>query len=105
MVFCFGHCEGPGGFIVAPAPTLLHLMIYLCVFLVPLGAILVPLAAIWAPLGLQFGSPGVILASLGHHLCNLLSLLAVDRKSVEKEPKKVPKRIGFGSQAGRILMT
>ena len=95
----FGHCEGPGGFIVASAPTLLHLMIHLCVFLVPLGAILVALAAIWAPLGhpwgtlgallgLQFGSPGVILASLGYHLCHLLSVLAVDRKRIEKGTKK-----------------
>ena len=62
------------------------------------------LGTLGAPLGLKFGSPGVILASLGHHLCNLLSLLAVDRKSFEKGSKKLPKRIGFGSQAGRILM-
>ena len=78
---------------MAPAPTFLNFGGHVCVLLALLGAS-----------GLQFGSPGVILASLGHHLCNLLSLLAVDRKRVEKGSKKVPKRIGFGSQAGRILM-
>ena len=57
-----------------------------------LGTLGAPLGHPWgtlgAPLGLQFGSPGVILASLGHHLCNLLSLLAVDRKRIKKGTKK-----------------
>ena len=35
------------------------------------------LGTLGAPLGLQFGSPGVILAPLGHHCCHLLSLLGV----------------------------
>ena len=61
----FGHCKGPVGFMVASAPPLLHLMIYLCVFLVPLGAILVALAAIWAPLGHPWGSLGAPLDTLG----------------------------------------
>ena len=102
----FGHCKGPGGFIVASAPALLHLMIHLCVFLVPLGAILVALAAIWAPLGHPWGTLGASVWQPWRHF-GILGVPFVssfvtfgrgpkkDRKRYQKESDLGAKRVVF----------
>ena len=98
----FGHCKGPGGFIVASAPALLHLMIHLCVFLVPLGAILVALAAIWAPLGHPWGTLGASVWQPWRHFDILGAPFVSSFVTFGRGPKKDRKRVEKGTKKNRI---
>ena len=82
---------------MAPAPTLLHLGVHFCVFLVLRGS-----------LGLQLDTTGRHFGDLGIPLGCFFDTLGRGPEPFQhfqgKGVEKVPKIVGLGSPAGSILM-